>query len=212
MNTQESQDSLLLIFRGGVKFGRSVVLTFSLLALMIGVGCSPKSRENSKEKAKSYDIRGEILGLAPERRILIVHHEEIPGYMPEMTMEFGVGDADLGLFKSGQHITARMREVETGEFILEGIRVIDSAKDSSVEFAARKLREDTFVLGKNAFREIGEVAPSFTLYNQNGEVVSFSQFRGKRVVINFIFTRCPVATMCPAARAHDYVATSGTRK
>lgn len=51
------------------------------------------------------------------------------------------------------------------------------------------------------YREVGETAPTFTLYNQDGKATAFDHFRGKRVVLNFIFTRCPVATMCPASTA-----------
>jgi protein SCO1/2 len=37
------------------------------------------------------------------------------------------------------------------------------------------------------------------LLDQEGRAVAGSRFRGKQVVLNFIFTRCPIATMCPAA-------------
>ena len=53
--------------------------------------------------------------------------------------------------------------------------------------------------GKEAYREIGETLPTFTLLDQTGQAVAASRFRGKKVVLNFIFTRCPIATMCPAA-------------
>lgn len=169
--------------------------------LMLNVACSPKVRDETKRKPESRDMRGEIVGLSVERKILFVHHEEIPDYMPEMTMEFTIGEADISSFKEGQLIAARMIDAGSGEFRLEGIRVIDQAKDSAVDTAAKKLREDTFIRGKHAYREIGEAIPTFVLYNQDGVVVSAGQFRGQRVVINFIFTRCPVATMCPAATA-----------
>ncbi len=39
-------------------------------------------------------------------------------------------------------------------------------------------------------------APDFTLTNQFGEKVSLSDFRGKVVVISFLYTSCP--TVCPA--------------
>ncbi|MEO6993138.1 MAG: SCO family protein, partial [Lacunisphaera sp.] len=52
---------------------------------------------------------------------------------------------------------------------------------------------------KESYRELGETVPQFALYNQNGDVVSPNQFRGQRVVLNFIYTRCPIATMCPAS-------------
>lgn len=163
--------------------------------------CAPRVEHTSTSAGKAYDIRGEVIGVVAERKTLLVHHEEIPGYMPEMTMEFIVRDADLDSFSAGQKIAARMIDEGAGEFRLEGLRVLDRIKDVSIEAAARKLREDTFVRGKHAYREIGESTPEFTLYNQDGKVISASQFRGRTVVLNFIFTRCPVATMCPAATA-----------
>jgi protein SCO1/2 len=149
--------------------------------------------------ATSHDIRGEIVGLDLTRGILLIHHEEIPGYMPAMTMEFNVPGADLTRLREGQRISARMGAPVDGVFPLTGFRVLDPTQDQAVAAAALALRQETFTRGKNAYREVGETAPSFTLYNQDGRAVSFDTFRGKRVVLNFIFTRCPVPTMCPAS-------------
>jgi protein SCO1/2 len=188
-------------------FARHPRFAVALALLLAGLtGCTRDSAPGtagttSAAEPKRYDLRGEILGLAPDRRVLIVHHEEIPGYMPAMTMELGVVAADFKGFREGQRIAARLFEAAPGDFQLEGIRILDPVKDSIVATAAQKLREDTFVRGKNAYREVGEEAPRFTLYNQLGEVVAFDRFRGQRVVLNFIFTRCPVATMCPASTA-----------
>jgi protein SCO1 len=41
--------------------------------------------------------------------------------------------------------------------------------------------------------------PAFALYDQTGQVVQVSRFTGRRAAINFIYTRCPVPEMCPAA-------------
>jgi protein SCO1/2 len=71
----------------------------------------------------------------------------------------------------------------------------------AVSAGALQLRQDTHTRGKNAYREVGEMVPDFALYDQSGRVVQSSRFRGKQIVINFIFTRCPVATMCPASTA-----------
>lgn len=121
--------------------------------------------------------------------------------MPAMTMEFTLGDADLSSFREGQHITATMVDDGTDFYALEGIRIVDTAKDQVVAAAARALKEDTTIRGRGAYREVGEAAPLFALYDQDGAVVQFDRLRGKRIVLNFIFTRCPVATMCPAATA-----------
>ncbi len=45
------------------------------------------------------------------------------------------------------------------------------------------------------FLDVGEIAPDFTLINQDGIEVSFKGFRGKAVLLTFIYTNCP--TSCP---------------
>lgn len=147
-----------------------------------------------------HDVRGEILRVDAEREVLVVHHEEIPGYMPEMTMEFTLGGGvRADAFREGQRIAARLVHAKPGEFRLDLLRVLDRQTEVELAAAALALRQDTHARGRGAYREIGEVAPAFSLLNQDGAVVRFDRFRGKRVVLNFIFTRCPVPTMCPAA-------------
>ncbi len=149
----------------------------------------------------THPIRGEIVGLDLPRKVLLIHHEEIPGYMPAMTMEFSVAGLDLATVREGQRLTATMGAPVDGIFPLTDFKLLHSPADQAVAAAALALRQETFTRGKNAYREVGEAVPSFTLYNQDGRAVSFDTFRGKRVVLNFIFTRCPVATMCPASTA-----------
>lgn len=173
-----------------------------ILVLTLAVCLSPSCRKAETATASpGHDLRGEIVGVVTDRRVLLVHHEEIPGYMPSMTMEFTAPFADLSLFHEGQRIAARMVEDAPGEFHLESVRVLDEAKDRVLAASAEALRQETLIRGQHAYREVGEQAPQFTLYNQDNQVVSFDRFRGRRVVLNFIFTRCPVATMCPASTA-----------
>jgi protein SCO1/2 len=188
---------------------RILTLPLALLAATLALaGCGRDSASAptadtaaANPAQKSYPIRGEIVELDRPRQVLIIHHEEIPGYMPAMTMEFNAPGLDFAQFRVGQKLAALMGPAVDAIFPLTGIRFLDTKEDAAVADAARKLREDTFTRGKNAFREVGEAAPVFTLYNQNGAAVRFEQFCGQRVVLNFIFTRCPVATMCPASTA-----------
>jgi protein SCO1/2 len=92
-------------------------------------------------------------------------------------------------------------EAAEGEYRLEKIWPADPAASSAVDAAAKTLTQETVALGRSAYREVGERAPEFTLFDQEGRVVESKRFRGKQVMINFIFTRCPVAKMCPAAVA-----------
>jgi protein SCO1/2 len=129
----------------------------------------------------------------------VVTHDEIPGYMPAMTMEFLVSIGDVAVAKPGQRIRAEMIPSKDGDFRLEKIWPAEKSVVDAVMAGALKLRQDTFTRGKNAYREVGETIPDFALYDQEGRVTNSGRFRGKMVMVNFIFTRCPVATMCPAS-------------
>jgi protein SCO1/2 len=47
----------------------------------------------------------------------------------------------------------------------------------------------------------GQPAPDFRLTDHLGRPVQLSDFRGKVVVINFLYTRCPVPEVCPRLAA-----------
>jgi protein SCO1 len=115
-----------------------------------------------------------------------------------MTMEFRVSAGDLDIARPGQRIRAELVE-RAGEYYLEKIWPDDAATKTAVEASMKALAQDTAMRGRGVYREVGEAAPDFTLLDQEGRVVSINRFRGKQVVMNFIFTRCPIATMCPAA-------------
>jgi protein SCO1/2 len=145
-----------------------------------------------------YPLTGEIVAANPDRKTLTVTHDEIKGFMMGMTMEFKVAKGDLENAKPGQRIRAEL--VKRGdELSLEKIWPDDAATARAVAAAANALAQDTTMRGKEAYREIGEKLPEFTLLDQTGQTVAGSRFRGKQVVLNFIYTRCPIATMCPAA-------------
>lgn len=145
-----------------------------------------------------HPLKGEILQADLETSALIVTHDEIKGYMPAMTMEFKVAKADLANARPGQRIRAELVERD-GDYFLEKIWPDDSVTVAVLDAATKALAQDTTIRGKAAYREIGEPLPAFTLLDQTGRAVPASRFRGKQVVLNFIFTRCPIATMCPAA-------------
>jgi protein SCO1/2 len=45
----------------------------------------------------------------------------------------------------------------------------------------------------------GDYIPNFAMIDQHGDFLQIAAMRGKAFVLNFIFTRCQVATMCPAS-------------
>jgi protein SCO1/2 len=148
---------------------------------------------------RRFPLTGEIVRVDAEQKILVVRHDAVEGLMPAMTMEFKAEPGDVALAKEGQKIRADLIAPPGGDFRLEKIWPNDKVAADTIAAGARKLREDTHNLGKEAYREIGEKVPAFVLYDQDGRVVQSARFTGKQIIVNFIFTRCPDQTKCPAA-------------
>jgi protein SCO1/2 len=177
-----------------------------LAGLVLASACSRQEKAATRgatagvaEEPASYPLTGEVLSVDTVRKILVVKHDAIPGYMPAMTMEFAVSAADLAAANPGQWIRAKMVPSKDSDFRLEAIWPMDQAAEQVIATSALALRQETHTRGKGAYREVGEKVPDFALYDQEGRVVESARFRGKQVMLNFIFTRCPVDTMCPAA-------------
>ena len=181
-----------------------LALLFALLAAGVAPACKPpadaaKAAAPAEASSGRQPLTGRVVSVLKDRASLLVDHDEIPGYMPRMTMEFLVGPGDLALAREGAALRATLVEEGEGRFRLEGIWWVEATADAAVQQATSKLREDTTIRGRGAYREVGENLPDFALYNQEGKVVDAGRWRGKQILLNFIFTRCPVATMCPAA-------------
>jgi protein SCO1/2 len=180
---------------------RPSVLAAALLLALAAPGCRRAAGPPAPTvpAVKTYPLTGEIVKVDPARKVLIVRHDAIPGFMSAMTMEFFASGADVAAAKPGQRIRATLLPEAKDGPRLEKIWPADPVAESAIAAAANMLRQETSALGKLTYREVGENIPGFSLYDQEGRVVSAAQFQGKQVLLNFIYTRCPIATMCPAA-------------
>lgn len=175
-----------------------------MLVLTVGiVSCKKSERpapaEESSELPEGYHVlTGTVVSINADRGTLLVQHDEISGVMPAMTMEFHVAPGDVRAVREGLPIQAVMYQMSDG-FWLERIWPVDPIDNGIIEAAARELRQDTVTRGSGAYREVGEDMPDFALLNQDGHAVQAAEFTDKQIVVNFIFTRCPDPTMCPAA-------------
>lgn len=170
-------------------------------ALLVAAACTKSGPNNATTAAaeQHYQLNGEVVSVDVARKVMVVQHEEVKGYMPAMTMEFSVSAADAAAAKPGERIRADLVPVKDGNPRLEKIWPDDRAAASIVDGTAKELRQDTHTRGKGAYRDIGEAIPDFALYDQEGKVVQSGRFHGKMVMVNFIYSRCPFANMCPAA-------------
>ncbi len=170
----------------------------ALAALLAGAGCARRAGNAPVVDGEHrYPLTGEIVSADPAKKILVVRHNEVPGYMPAMTMEFPVSAGDAATAKPGERIRAELVVARGGVARLEKIWPDDKVSLDAVDAGARMLRQDTLEKGNAVYREIGDKVPDFVLYDQEGRVVDSARFRGKQVMLNFIYSRCPLANMCP---------------
>jgi protein SCO1/2 len=163
-----------------------------------GKGTSPAgTNDTSVDGERRFPLTGQVVSADPARKVLVVRHDEVVGYMPAMTMDFPVSDGDAAAAAPGERIRAQLVVARDNTVRLEDIWPDDKAARDNVDAGQRMLHQDTFEKGNGAFREVGEAVPDFVLYDQNARVVDSSRFRGRQVMLNFIYSRCPVANMCP---------------
>jgi protein SCO1/2 len=112
-----------------------------------------------------------------------VVHRPIAGYMPAMTMEFQVAtNRELQPVRPGMRVRFELRDN-----VARSIRVV-SPDEQDIPVRVNVPR-------------VGEKAPEFRLIDHRGQSVSLSDFRGKLVALNFIYTRCPMPEVCPRLAA-----------
>ena len=166
------------------------ILLAGCVALAL-LSCGPST--NSDERADHYDTRGVVRGFSPDRSTIEIQHENIPDFMPSMTMPFVTRDpkqiADL---RTGDAISFRMA-VTKKDFWIENVKKI---RREDVNVAEPK-RTSPVSADRDARLTEGDKMPPFTLTNQNGERISLDTFHGNSLVLTFVFTRCPVPNFCP---------------
>jgi protein SCO1/2 len=183
-----------------------IVACAALAALMGAAGCG-KGAGGAAAVAdapapappleRHFPLTGVVVSADATRKVLVVRHNAVPGYMEAMTMEFPVSAGDAAVAKTGERIRAQLVVDKAGNARLEEIWPDDKVSLDTIEAGARMLRQDTFSKGSSAYREVGDEVPQFVLYDQDGRVVDSARFRGTQVMLNFIYTRCPIANMCP---------------
>ena len=142
---------------------------------------------------RSFITRGVIRDIPADGASLVIRHEEIPGFMPKMTMEFEVRDPkEIRGLSIGDSVIFNIRATQEDSWI-DGLRragtndVIDpTPKDPS---SAALLHVATL--------KPGDPMPDAELFGEDGRTVRFSDYKGKALAFTFIFTRCPLPNYCP---------------
>ena len=140
---------------------------------------------------KEYELQGQILAVRPERNEVVIKHQDIKGFMPGMTMPFTVKDAALLSGKQpGDLVTATLVFGDTEAYL----STLTTTGHATVTEAAPAPAPDVLVAG--------QAVKDAALVDQDGRARSFASFKGHRVALTFIYTRCPLPEFCPLMDRH----------
>ncbi len=168
-----------------------VSLACILLASIAVAGCHsprPDSQTPAASSYKTYKLRGKVVSTSAASGEVTLDHEAIPGFMSAMTMPYKLKDANiLPELHPGDIITADLlvNQNTDGVILLDHIVVVGQAKPDYRPKISYHVPAP------------GDPVPDFVLRNQDGRAIHLHQFRGKELLITFIYTRCPLPNFCP---------------
>jgi protein SCO1 len=152
-------------------------------------GCHRQGGQAAQADASSvkhYMMRGKVVDTDAEQKTVTISHDAIPGFMGAMTMPYQVKDANvLTELHPGDRITATLVDEDERKFYLDDFVITAQANP---DYKPAK---------QYHVPQAGDEVPDFTLLNQNGQTIHLKQFRGKVLLVTFIYTRCTLSDYCP---------------
>ncbi len=154
-----------------------------VLILIASLGGAASCRRTSGNE-KRYELKGKIVSVEPDKHQVTIAHEDVKDYMPGMTMPFNIrNESDMQMLVPNAEVTATL--------------VVDG-KHSWLEdlFVVTRQEAGTPVASAGPAAKEGDAVPNFTLVNQDAKPIRINNYRGKSLLLTFIYTRCPVPDYC----------------
>src|SRR5205823_13189477 len=116
-----------------------------------------------------------------------VSHEDIPGFMPAMTMGYFLKDGTrVDEFAPGDLFMGTL-VVDGSELYLQDLRKTGHAA----------LPPDAKAVKIMDVMAPGDAVPDDALVDQSGATTRLTDWRGRALAVTFVYTRCPVPDFCP---------------
>lgn len=156
----------------------SILTVLALIIFSAGSACRKRTANQKK-----YDLKGKVVAVEPDKHLVTIAHEEVQNYMPAMTMPFTVpSEADLQILAPEDEVTATL--------------VVDGTKSWLEDLIIRKQSKNASAAPGLVEAKEGDDVPNYGLVNQNGQDIKLHNYRGKTLLLTFIYTRCPIPEYC----------------
>jgi len=142
--------------------------------------------------AKRYPFTGRVISIDAQSQSAVIDGDNIPGFMDAMAMSYKIKPASaLTQLAPGDSISA--------EVVVEPAKNDDAAPDAWLENVKVTAHAKTPSPAPTAqhIPAAGDPVPDFSFTNQDGRKISLHQYRGKVLLVTFIYTRCPFPDFCP---------------
>lgn len=162
----------------GFRLGLGLILLLS--------ACKPNDqRFVPSGNEKRYELTGKVESVDKVQRVVTVAHDDVKDFMPAMTMPFTLRDEwAYEVLVPGDQISATL--------------IVDGPKVWLQDVVITK--ESTNIGGTGSEQVVeakpGEEVPNFGLVNQDGKAIKLHDYRGKVLLLTFIYTRCPIPEYC----------------
>jgi protein SCO1 len=173
---------------------RLLLLLFLLASIPPGAfltGCHSAGAGSSTappQQFKTYPLRGKVVSTNEAKGEVTIDHQAIPGFMSAMTMPYKLRDTRI------------LPELHPGDLLTADLLVsqtLDAAVFVDHIVIVGQAKADYRPAAQFHVPEAGDAVPDFSLTNQDGRLIHLSQFRGKALLLTFIYTRCPLPDFCP---------------
>ncbi len=129
-----------------------------------------------------------MLAVDTAKNELSISHEDIPNYMPAMTMVYMVATSALMTGRTpGELITATLEVKDSLGYLVE----ITHTGTAPLAATANQTGMAAGVL------DVDDELPDTALIDQTDRRRSFSEWKGVPFVVTFTYTRCPLPNFCP---------------
>lgn len=155
-------------------------------------GCHRKQAPPPQSATQQYAIRGtveRVSGTAQATPEVVLKHEAIPGLMGAMTMPYPVDEAVRGELHPGDRITGTVQvDRRDGGIDIVGLKDVVVIAQAEPDYKPAV---------QYHMPAPGDKVENFALTNQSGKTIQLAQFKGKVLLLTFVYTRCPLADFCP---------------
>lgn len=143
---------------------------------------------------KTYKVIGVIKEINKDNNKLLIDHEEIPGFMVKMVMFFNLHNGvDINQFSVDDSVSFDLIIKNKDSYTLNY---------KKLGYSRINIEEDFWISdedSKYTLKEPGDYIDDVNFLNINNKKISLSEFDSDFILISFIFSKCPMPNMCPAA-------------